>query len=373
MGLSDKQLLTIPAGSLGTVPGLGTFPAHDTKIDQGSNLLLISSTTLSQPLTQYFKIHEAKKIADADFSIAESEARKTENDIIFGVHQLYYGLLIAQKQKEAAQTALAAAQEGLRESEDAVRAGNVLQVAATGSRVLLLQSRQALLTAEIQAADYTSELNDLLGLPLDIELVPEEIGDELPAPDPLQHYLSQALSRNPEVESAKTTIAKAGHAVSAANDEYIPDIGLFARHIYQNGSPFVTNNVGMFGMQMTWNIFDWGNRRGLVGQRKSQLNQAEENLRRIEQHIAVEVTKSYRKLERTRAILDVASEALKLQKENRRLTDDRMKAGTATAARRAEAAAAVGKAELDELQAALGYRLALAELDRVAGGFGGMK
>ncbi|MRR07225.1 MAG: hypothetical protein EG828_09820, partial [Deltaproteobacteria bacterium] len=368
-GLSDKQLVTIPAGSLGTVPGLGPFPGSDTAIDQGATMMFISSTTVSQPLTQLFKINEGHEVAKAELAIAESDALKTESEIIFTVHQLYYGLLIGQKQKTAAEAQLTAAQEGLRESEDAVRAGNLLQVAVTGSRVKLLQGRQALVAAEIQIADFTLELNDLLGLPLDTVLVPAEIEDPLQAPKPLPEYLRQTLAHNPDLESAKAAVAKAGHAVRAARAEYIPDISLFASHIYQDGFPFVVNNVGMFGMQMTWDIFDWGNRRGLVGQRRSQMTQAEENLKRIEQHCTVEITTAFRKLEQRSILLDVAAETLKLQRENQRLTADRVKAGTSTSARLAESVAAVRKAELDELQAGLGYRLALAELNRISGAF----
>jgi multidrug efflux pump subunit AcrB len=367
VGVSDKELVTIPAGSLGTVPGLGPFPTQDTSINQGSDSLLLSNTTLTQPLTQLFKIHEAHQIAKSDSAIAESDARKTENEVVFGVHQLYYGLLIAQKQKEAAQAAVEAAKEGLRESEDAVRSGNVLEVTATESRVRLLQGRQALLAAEIQISDLNSELNDLLGLPLDTELAPVRITDAFPTPQTLPEYLGEALSRNPELQAAQGSVTKAGHAVAAARDEYIPDISLFARYTYQEGVPFVENNIGTFGVQMTWNIFDWGTRSGVVGQRRSQLTQARENRKRIEQRITVEITKAYRKLERTRTMLDVAGEALILQRENQRLSADRMKAGTITSVRHAESVAAVRKAELDELQAALGYRLALAELDRIAG------
>ncbi|RQW84645.1 MAG: hypothetical protein EHM79_13515 [Geobacter sp.] len=368
MGLSDKQLVTIPAGGMGTVPGLGPFPGQDTKINQGSNLLFISSTTLTQPLTQLFKIHEGHEVAKSDRAIAESDARKTEDEIIFSVHQLYYRLLIAQKQKEAAQSALAAAQEGRRESENAVRAGNVLEVVLTQSKVQLLQNRQALLSAEIQTADLISELNDLLGLPVNTELVLAEIEETFPAPQPLQKYLLDALSRNPELQAAKESVAKAGHAATAARDDYIPEISLFARHIYQDGAPFVASNIGMFGAQMTWDIFDWGNRRSVVGQRKSQLAQAEENMKRIEQRLNLEITKACRKLQQTGTLMDVTAEALKLHRENLRLSSDRLKAGTITAVQYAEALTAVSKAEVDDLQAQLGYRLTLAEVDRISGG-----
>jgi outer membrane protein TolC len=210
-------------------------------------------------------------------------------------------------------------------------------------------------------------MNDLLGLPLDTELALADIDGALPAPQPLQEYLQDTLSRNPELRAAKESVAKAGHAVKAARDEYIPDVSLFARHLYQNGAPFVSDNIGVFGAQMTWNIFDWGNRRGVVGERKSQLAQAEENVKLIEERLNVEITKAYRKLEQTRTLVEVTSEALKLQRENLRLSADRLKAGTITAAGYAESVAAVSKAEFDDLQAKSGYRLALADVDRISG------
>ena len=367
MKVSDEQLVTIPAGGLGNIPGLGPFPVQATSINQGSDSLMLFNTTLSQPLTQMFKIHQANKIAETDYQISESDAKKTEHEIIFGVHQIYYSLLIAQKQKEAAQAALSAAQEGLRESEDGFRTGNLLDVAVTGSRTQLLQSRQALLSADIQIADLTSDLNDLLGLPLDTELVPEGITDASPALQPLPYYLQEALSLNPELQAAKDSVSKAGHAVNAALDEYIPDISLFARYTYQDGAPFIDHNVETFGAQMTWNIFDWGSRSGVVGQRRAQMTQAEENLKRTEQRLTVDISKAYRKLEQYRMMIDVTTEALSLHRENQRLSTNRLDAGSITEARYAESVAAVKKAEMDNLQAVLGYRLALAELDRLSG------
>ena len=369
IGLSDRQLMNIPAGSLGNVPGLGPFPTQDTKINQGSNTLLLTTTKLTQPLTQLFKINEANQIAKADHKISESDKRKTELEIIFGVHQLYYGLLIAQRQKEAAQAALNAAQEGLRDSEDAVRSGNVLDVVETGSRVQFLQNRQLLLSAENQIADTTSELNNLLGLPLETVLDLADIDELPPAPQTVQHYVQEALSNNPELQAAKDNVEKATHGVSAARDEYIPDVSLFASHNYEHGAPFLTHNIGIYGVQMTWNIFDWGSRKGVVGQRKAQLIQAEENVKLLEDSITVEISKAYRKLERTKLIVEVAREAVVLQTESQRLSANRMEAGVIKKAQYDESVAAVKKAEWEELQAKLGYRLAQVELERIAGRF----
>jgi len=367
VGLTSHRSIQIPAGSLGTVPGVGPFPAQDAQINQGSDTVLVTTTKLTQPLTQLFKINEANEIAKADHRVSASDQRKTELEIVFGVHQLYYGLLIAQKQRDAAQAALDAAQEGLRDSQDAVRSGNVLAVVETGSRVQFLQNRERLIEAENQISDTTAELDNLLGLPLNTVLNPVEISDSLPAPQALEQYLQAALLSNPELQAAKNNVEKAKHGVSAARDEYIPDVSLVASHTYQHGAAFLEPTMWAAGVQLTWNIFDWGSRSGVVGARRAQLIQAEANVKRLEDGITVEIAKAYRKLERTRQIVDLASEAVVLHKENERLSGERMKAGVIKKAQYAESVAAAKRAEWDELQADLGYRLVKADLDRIAG------
>jgi outer membrane protein TolC len=56
-----------------------------------------------------------------------------------------------------------------------------------------------------------------------------------------------------------------------------------------------------------------------------------------------------------------------MSQEDARLSENRLKAGTVTAARHAETVAALKKAEMEDLQAVLGCRLARAELDRIKG------
>ncbi len=366
MALSNRQLITIPAGSLGNV-GVGPFPTQDIKVNQSSSTILYSETTLAQPTTQLLKIHEANEIAWADRGIAEAELKRLENETVLAVHQLYYALLVAYKEKDAAGALLTAAQENLSESEEGLRAGNLLDVAVTAAKANLLQSRQALLVAENRISDVTSELNDLLGLPSDAILEVTETGlPETMEPLKNQAY-DEARDRNGELLAAREAVEKSHHAVSAARYEYIPDVTIFAKHGYQDGAPFLPTNIGMFGFELTWNIFDWGKRKGEIGQRVAQQSQAEENLARIDKRIGIEIDKVYRKLERSKKMVDVADEALTLCRENARLSENRFKAGIVTSAKHAETVAALKKAEMEALQASLEYRLAIVELNKTIG------
>src|SRR6185369_13058648 len=150
-----------------------------------------------------------------------------------------------------------------------------------------------------------------------------------------------------------------------AKYEYIPDVSIFARHGYQDGVAFLPKNIGIFGAELTWNIFDWGKRKGEIGQRVAQQSQAEENLTRIDKRIGIDIDKAYRKLERSKQMMDVAREALSLSKENARLSETGIKAGTVTSAKHAETVAALRRAEMREMQASLQYRLADSELRKI--------
>ena len=357
----------MPAGSLGSIPGLGPFPVETMAFDQGSRFVILGNTTAGQPLTQLLKVRQGVRVAEADVRISAAELKKAEDDVTLGVHQLYYGLLAARAQVAALEAQVAAGKESLREAEEAVRSGSALEVLSLGARASQLKSRQSLLAAQNQVADLNAEMDNVLGLPLDTELDPADAAGPGAAPLTRDDYLKSALERNPELQAARETEAKASAGVLAARLEYIPNIGAYARHTYQSGVPFLAHSFGTFGFQMTWNLWDWGKRKGVVGEREAQMTQARQNVRRISDRVTVDIDKAWRKLERTRMMMDVAAEALALRRESERISNDQLRAGVTSQAKNAEAVAATRSAESDQLQASLAYRMALAEIASVAG------
>jgi outer membrane protein TolC len=310
--VTDLQNIGIPEGTLGTVAG-SLVPAQNVVLPQGQKTLFSSGTMISQPLTQLIRIHQANRIAAAEVAISRDDLRNSENQIALQVHSLYFGILIARLQKQAAEQQITYANENLRETEDEVRNSSALKVASIQSRAGLLESRQAVLTAELQVDDVTTELNDLLGLPLDTQL---ELDPAVPASveqRPREEYVQTAWSENPEIQAAEEAIRKAQAGVTAAKSAYIPDVTAFARQSYQDGVPFFVRNFGTFGVSLNWELFDFGKRRAAVRERETQLAEAEENLRRPKEEVAVGIERTYNKLERTKSLVEVATQVVKLR------------------------------------------------------------
>ena len=364
--ITDLQNIVIPAGALGTVGG-SFVPARSVALPQGQKTLFSSGTMISQPLTQLIRIREANRIATAEVAASRDDLKKAENQVALQAHALYFGVLIARLQKQAAEQESSYAGEHLRESEDDIRNGSALKVAAIQGRAGLLESQQAVLTAELQLSDLTTELNDLLGLPLDTRL---ELDPAVPTnfeQRPREEYVQSAWAEHPELLAAEEAVRKARAGVTAAKSAYIPDVTAFARHSYQDGVPFLLHNFGTFGVNLNWEVFDFGKRRSAVREREAQLAQAEENLRRLKDEVSVGIERSYNKVERTRNMVQVAKEVVKLRQESERLAQNQLTQGVILVSERRQATAASYKAQAEYLQASLGYLLAWAELEHTAG------
>lgn len=364
--ITDLQSIGIPAGALGTVRG-ALVPAEGVVLPQGQKTLFSSGTMISQPLTQLIRIHQANLMAAAGVAVSRDDLKKAENQVALQVHTLYFGILISRLQKQAAEQANTYAGEHLRESEEDVRNGSALKVTEIQGRAGLLESRQAVLTADLQLADLNIELNDLLGLPLDTRL---ELDPAVPAnfeQRPREEYVETAWSENPEIAAADEAVHKARAGVAAAKSAYIPDVTAYARQSYQDGVPFLVRNFGTFGVNLDWTVFDFGKRRAAVRERSAQLAEAQQNLQRLKEEVAVAIERSYNKVERTKSLVEVASQVVKLRQESERLAENQLTQGVLLVSERRQATAATYKAQADFLQARLGYLLAWAELEQAVG------
>jgi len=363
---TELQNIVIPAGSLGTAAGT-LIPAQSTGVEQGQKTLISSGTMISQPLTQLIRIHAANRIAAAEVAVSHDDLKKAENQVALQVHALYFNILIARLQKQAAEQQTTYAGESLRENEDDVRNGSALKVAVIQGRAGLLESQQAVLTADLQLSDLNTELDDLLGLPLDTQL---ELDPAVPASieqRPREEYLQAAWSENPEILAAEEAVRKARSGVTAAKSAYLPDITAYARQSYQDGVPFLVRNFGTFGVNLNWDVFDFGKRRAAVREHEAQLAEAEENLQRLKEAVAVGVERSYNKMERTKSLVGVATQVVKLRQESERLAENQLTHGLVLVSEKRQATAATYKAQADYLQASLGHLLAWAELEQTVG------
>jgi outer membrane protein TolC len=365
--ITDLAGVEIPAGAFGNHPSTGLIPAENLFLDQGANTSYTSGTGLDQPVTQMFKIRESNRAAAADIKSARAQANQTQNEIALKVRQLYYGVLIAQLKQQAAQEEIAASQVKLQESLDEVERGQALEEVALESRTSALDARQTALVQRLQIHDLTISLDDLLGLPLNTNLVLEADNSTPAAVPAREECIRIAQDRSPEIQAAKQSVEKAKAGLAAAKDEYIPDVTALARYSYQSGIPFLVHNFGTFGVSFTYDLFDGGKRVAEIKDSRTLLSEAELNLARIEDQVTVQVEKAYDKVEQLQDLVGVADQVVKTRAEASRVTERRFEQTSALASARSEAHAKEISSQASYLEATLGLSLAQGDLRRTMG------
>ena len=364
---TSVENLEIPRGAFGAVPNAGLVPAQDILINQGNQTFETVGTGLAQPLTPLIRVRQENRIAASEVAISHDDVKKAENQIALKVHEVYYGILIAGLQKHAAEQDNVYARTRLRESQEGVRDGNVLNVEVLDNQAGLLQTEQSLLTLDLRLSDLNVELDDLLGLPLGTPLVLSPVEVTVPADLSREEMLRIAFAANPEITSAMQTVEQAKAALTAAKSAYIPDVSVIARQSYQNGVPFLVHNFGTFGVVMNYDVFDFGKRRAATREREAQLAEAQENVERLKEAIGVEIQQNANKVERTKRMIQVATEIVRLRAEGERVADNQLKQGVVLVSAQRQASAASSKAQADLLQAQLAYMLAQADLQQTTG------
>jgi outer membrane protein TolC len=366
--ITELEGVVFPTGAFGSPPATGPIPGHTLTIDQGSLTAYTSGTGLAQPLTQMFKIHESNRAATADINSAKIQVNQAQNEIALKVRQLYYGILIAQQRQKAAKEGVDAAQMKLQESTDSVTRGQALEVVALDSRASLLDAKQTVLTQSLQVQDLTFALDDLLGLPLTTQLqLEEETSASAVTVPPREECVHLAHEQSPDVRAAHQAVEKAKAGLAAAKDAYIPDITGIARYSYQSGIPFLVHNFGTFGVTFSYDLFDGGRREAEIKDSHTLLSQAELNLTKVEDEVAVQVETAYDKVVQMQSMVGLAEEVLKARTEAARVTDKQFEQTEALASARAEAAAKVSSAKASLLEANLGLSLAQGDLKRAMG------
>jgi len=365
---SGRTTIVVPSGALGNESSGDPLPLADRRFDQGAATLTYTQFTLTQPVTQLWRIGQARGLAAAQANGAVAERARTAADARLAVERLYASVLIARARARAADAAVLAKRRASSDVQLAASSGIELSAQSLGASAAALDAEYARMTADDAIADAESELRSALALPpgTRIELV-------VPEPDtlsllPYEDYLTRAEASSPEVSSARATLEQAKRAVALARADYIPDIGVGVTYTMLDGVSFLPRRAFGLSIQGSWTLWDGGRRASSTHERLAQEEAAEVALSLARDRVAVEVDRAYRAAERAQRGAEVARAALEARRAAASVARNRDSRGLATAAVLADAEAQLAASEAQMLAAELQIRIARAELKRALGG-----
>src|SRR5882762_8344730 len=297
---------TIKKGQFGSFPGTGPIPGSTTDLHTPARPIAIASVTATQPLTQLLRIHlsigdQRLKVDAAQLSFEQREQKLTDD-----VRQSYYQILQSQIQYESQQSMVKYLEELLQLTDRRFNQHAALEADRLSVKAELAKAVYQLTLIEDTLADSKDALNHLLGRSVQTEFAVEPMPATFPEQEDLSAARATALEHRPEVKLAANRVRQADLATKSEKTHYIPDIAVQASYFSPANINFLPQNIGSVGALLTWQPWDWGERRHKVRQAALAEQQAEVSLEDTREQILLDVNSKFRQLREARSHLSVA-------------------------------------------------------------------
>ncbi len=347
------------------------------------------SFTVTQPLLRNFGLLPNRApivIAQRNLKQARSSFQSQVNDIVLVAVGQYWNVIQARENLVVQQKSLAEAERSYEHDKKALSLGALppLDIYRSESQVAsrkvgVIQAEYSLKQAEDQFRHVVGADIDPATRVLDLELTESpRAGDELLQMD-IQSALQRALTNRPEFEVQRLLLANDALNMKLAHNNLRPDLelsGLYSSNILAGNLASFGNSLSQlfhftyptYGATLTLNLpirnhaaeANLGD--ALVSQKHDQYLELQ-----TRQNITLEVTNAVHLLEQSKLSIEAAKIALDLAEKNLHADERKYALGTEAIFFVLEAQTELAQAELNLLQAQIGYQVAVAALDHATG------
>lgn len=358
---------TIKSGTLGTFPATGPIPAKDSVIHTPARPVAIASVTVTQPLTQLLRIDLSIKQQKLATELSQQSYLEHEQMLVNEVRHAYYAILQSQSEVESQRALLAYLQElqqltARRLQQEAVLKADSLRITAQRTKALY-----QLTVTEDALADQKEALNRLLGRDLLEEFTVEMVPASLPEESGLQQARKVAIEMRPEVKTETIKKERAALDTKIERTRYIPDISIQANYLTTPNISFLPQNVGAVGVLLTWQPWDWGQKRHNIAQKVDAEKQAQLSIDNVREQVLQDVDSTFRRLREAREMLTAAQAARDAEAEKLRNEMDAYSHQTIVLSDLLQQQSSVASAEDQYRQGLLAFWRARADFERALG------
>ncbi len=194
------------------------------------------------------KLLNASRSQKAAYLQSQYSQQAVRSQIICGIANLYYTLLMLDRQVEITTETVAIYKENVRAMEAMKIAGMTTEAAVTQTRAAYHQVQASLIDLQRQVRETENSLSVLLAKApqhidrgtLDEQVMPEELLTGVPL---------QLLENRPDVKIAEMNLASAYYTTNQARAAFYPGINITATAGWTNGSGVQISNPGQFMFQ----------------------------------------------------------------------------------------------------------------------------
>ncbi|MCI7431720.1 MAG: TolC family protein [Megasphaera elsdenii] len=302
---------------------------------------------------------------------AQEEILRVEQATKYSAIEGYYGLLAYQELQGVYHEAVDNLQGHLDNVQAQYNVGTKAKVDVLSSDVSLANAKTTAITADNNVAISESNLNNILGLPLETKL---NLADhQLPFDTyniSLQEAMDYAMKYRPEVLQAAIAVQEAERSIDIADAGNKPTVAITGGNDWaDNTFPGIDANKRSWKVAagVTYNFYDGGATKAKVNQAKQDLLVARETEQKTRESVQLQVKQAYlnirsaaQKVEETQTVVDQA-------RENYRIQNIRYQAGVGINLDVLDAQLSLNQAQVNHIQALYDYNVGIAKLEQVMG------
>ena len=297
-------------GVFGIYPGNIPVPLQESVIKSSTNTTLLLTGQVTQPLTQLRRINFQIKQQKLEAEISQTKLQATEQALVNDVKRAYYAILQTDGAVRAAEESVK-----LYHELDRVTGEYVVQQVALKTDLMDVQTKVAkaeyeVLTLNNSLSAQKEQLNHLLGRDVRTEFSVTE-GIETAQATMRETNLidarKRALEQRPEIREARLRLQQAELDKRVKKSERIPDVSLTVNTVTTaNYSNFVPRNVNGVGIQVDWEVFDWGRKKHELAEKERVIAQADNTVRETESLVLLDVNNRFRTLQESCQLIRIA-------------------------------------------------------------------
>lgn len=330
--------------------------------------------TLQQPLFTGFRLARNSDIADFHARATQKEFEKDRSELVFNIKSAYWNLAKATELQKVVDENVEQIKAHVKDAGNLQKQGlvtnnDVLKVQVQLSEAML---RQIDTKNNVQLGKIA--LNSVLGLPLEIEFELHSgfQREHRTFPD-LNTLVQQALEKRPEIQSLDFRVKAGDAAVSLAQSNWWPQVYLVGNYLTARPNQRIFPTQDTFkdtwdvGVSFSFDVWNWGSTLHQTDQARAQLGQAQDTHAQLRDAIALDVTRNYLNLMRSKERISVAEQGVSQAEENYKVTSARFKQGLGTTSDLLDAEVALLQARTNYTQALVDFSLAEASLEKAIG------
>jgi outer membrane protein len=290
-----------------------------------------SKLTIMQPLYSGGMIPAAVRASRAGREATDYEVTRTMQVVRYNVKVAYLRIIIAEKNLDVVDQALATAKAFEKMTEDMLKNGVVVESDTLSAQVRVATLEEMRLTVENQV--QLSKAGLLMAMGADqarnVDVDPGEL-ENVSFEGTIEEYIAKAMVNRPDLLAMERGIAAKTQVVKMARAERRPQLAIMANYDLDNSKFYGHDGQSWFvGVPLSVSVFDGGVTKHKIADARAGLEELRWQSETLRQGIEMEVRQAFLNVQVARKRMDVMQRAAEQANESYRIIENRYKNGLA--------------------------------------------